>query len=106
MLDRECDLLRDLLVRYPAYTLTFTGHSLGAGVAAMLTMVVVLNLDKLGRVERGRTRCYAMAPARCMSLNLAVRYADVINSVVLQVSEDPFRFAFLSEFIWLQIQLY
>uniref|UniRef100_A0A453QL63 Fungal lipase-type domain-containing protein n=1 Tax=Aegilops tauschii subsp. strangulata TaxID=200361 RepID=A0A453QL63_AEGTS len=88
VLDRECDLLRDLLDRYPAYTLTFTGHSLGAGVAAMLTMVVVLNLDKLGKVERGRTRCYAMAPARCMSLNLAVRYADVINSVVLQVTSS------------------
>ncbi|TVU10618.1 hypothetical protein EJB05_44161, partial [Eragrostis curvula] len=86
VLDAECDLLRDLLERYPDYTLTFTGHSLGAGVAAMLTMVVVLNLDKLGNVDRSRTRCYAMAPARCMSLNLAVRYADVINSVVLQVT--------------------
>lgn len=84
VLDAECDLLRDLLSKYPDYTLTFTGHSLGAGVAAMLTMVVVLNLDKLGNVDRARTRCYAMAPARCMSLNLAVRYADVINSVVLQ----------------------
>lgn len=88
VLDAECDLLRDLLERYPDYTLTFTGHSLGAGIAAMLTMVVVLNLDKLGNVERSRTRCYAMAPARCMSLNLAVRYADVINSVVLQVSHS------------------
>ncbi|GJN34702.1 hypothetical protein PR202_gb23388 [Eleusine coracana subsp. coracana] len=86
VLDAECDLLRDLLSKYPDYTLTFTGHSLGAGVAAMLAMVVVLNLDKLGNVDRVRTRCYAMAPARCMSLNLAVRYADVINSVVLQVT--------------------
>lgn len=84
VLDAECDILKDLLDRYPDYKLTFTGHSLGAGVAAMLTMVVVLNLDKLGSVDRSRTRCYAMAPARCMSLNLAVRYADVINSVVLQ----------------------
>uniref|UniRef100_A0A0A9EDX9 Fungal lipase-type domain-containing protein n=1 Tax=Arundo donax TaxID=35708 RepID=A0A0A9EDX9_ARUDO len=84
VLDAECDLLRELLERYPDYTLTFTGHSLGAGVAAMLTMVVLLNLDNLGNVDRSRTRCYAMAPARCMSLNLAVRYADVINSVVLQ----------------------
>ncbi|KAL6838491.1 hypothetical protein ACP4OV_031736 [Aristida adscensionis] len=84
VLDAECDLLRELLDAYPDYTLTFTGHSLGAGIAAMLTMVVVLNLDKLGNVQRTRTRCYAMAPARCMSLNLAVRYADVINSVVLQ----------------------
>ncbi|CAD6225685.1 unnamed protein product [Miscanthus lutarioriparius] len=84
VLDAECDILKELLERYPDYTLTFTGHSLGAGIAAMLTMVVVLNLDKLGNVDRTRTRCYAMAPARCMSLNLAVRYADVINSVVLQ----------------------
>ncbi|CAD6220018.1 unnamed protein product [Miscanthus lutarioriparius] len=84
VLDAECDILKELLERYPDYTLTFTGHSLGAGIAAILTMVVVLNLDKLGNVDRTRTRCYAMAPARCMSLNLAVRYADVINSVVLQ----------------------
>ncbi|KAI4969669.1 hypothetical protein ZWY2020_000583 [Hordeum vulgare] len=30
VLDKECDLLRDLLDRYPDYTLTFTGHSLSA----------------------------------------------------------------------------
>ncbi|KAI4983904.1 hypothetical protein ZWY2020_025770 [Hordeum vulgare] len=47
---------------------------------------IMLNLDKLGKVDRARTRCYAMAPARSMSLNLAVRYTDVINSVVLHVS--------------------
>uniref|UniRef100_A0A0E0M4R2 Fungal lipase-like domain-containing protein n=1 Tax=Oryza punctata TaxID=4537 RepID=A0A0E0M4R2_ORYPU len=85
VLDAECDLLRDLLAHHPDYTLTFTGHSLGAGIAAMLTVVVVLNLDKLGtNLHRSRIRCYAMAPARCMSLNLAIRYADVINSIVLQ----------------------
>ncbi|KAL0397903.1 UNVERIFIED_CONTAM: hypothetical protein Scaly_0238700 [Sesamum calycinum] len=40
--------------------------------------------EKLGHIERKRIRCFAIAPARCISLNLAVRYADVINSVVLQ----------------------
>ncbi|KAI4992658.1 hypothetical protein ZWY2020_059759 [Hordeum vulgare] len=30
VLDKECDLLRDLLDRYPDYTLTFTDHSLRA----------------------------------------------------------------------------
>ncbi|KAM0945124.1 putative triacylglycerol lipase [Dioscorea sansibarensis] len=84
VLDKECDVLKELLDLYPSYTLTFTGHSLGSGVAAMLALVVVQNRDKLGNVDRKRVRCYAMAPARCMSLNLAVRYADVINSVVLQ----------------------
>lgn len=89
LFDAECDVLRDLLEKNPNYTLTLTGHSLGSGVAAMLAMVMVQNRERLGNVERKRIRCFAIAPARCMSLNLAVRYADVINSVVLQA-----RFAF------------
>ncbi|XP_050385426.1 uncharacterized protein LOC126801964 [Argentina anserina] len=84
VLDEECGTLKDLVEKYPKYTLTFAGHSLGSGVAALLTMLVVQNRDKLGDIERKRVRGFAMAPARCMSLNLAVRYADVINSVVLQ----------------------
>ncbi|KAL2334725.1 hypothetical protein Fmac_015938 [Flemingia macrophylla] len=84
VLDAECEVLRELVEKHPNYTLTFVGHSLGSGVAAMLTMVVVQNRHRLGNIERKRVRCYAIAPARCMSLNLAVRYADVINSVVLQ----------------------
>ncbi|XVE58521.1 hypothetical protein DITRI_Ditri04bG0176000 [Diplodiscus trichospermus] len=84
VLDAECEVLKELVERHPNYTLTFAGHSLGSGVAAMLALVVVQHRDKLGNIERTRIRCYAIAPARCMSLNLAVRYADVINSVVLQ----------------------
>ncbi|XVF73207.1 hypothetical protein PTKIN_Ptkin12aG0182600 [Pterospermum kingtungense] len=80
----ECEFLRELLQKNPNYTLTFAGHSLGAGLVALLVMVAVQNRSKLGITDRKRIRCYAFAPARCMSLNLAVRYADVINSVVLQ----------------------
>ncbi|CAL0333270.1 unnamed protein product [Lupinus luteus] len=82
--ETEFEDLRELLEKHPNYTLTFAGHSLGSGVAAMLSLVVMQNQDRLGNIERKRIRCYAIAPARCMSLNLAVRYADVINSVVLQ----------------------
>lgn len=84
ILDAECDILKETVEKYPNYTLTFAGHSLGSGVAALLTIVVVQNRDRLGNIDRKRVRCYAIAPARCMSLNLAVRYADVINSIVLQ----------------------
>jgi len=83
--DAECDVLRDLLEKNPGYTLTFAGHSLGSGVVAMLALVAVHNKERLGGIERKRIRCFAMAPARCMSLNLAVRYADIINAVILQV---------------------
>lgn len=84
LLKRESETLRNLILKHPSYTLTFAGHSLGSGVAAMLTIVVAKYRDKLGGISRDRIRCYAIAPARCMSLNLAVRYADIINSVVLQ----------------------
>lgn len=65
--------------------MVFTGHSLGSGVAALLTVIVVNHGDRLGGIPRSLVKCYAVAPARCMSLNLAVKYADVINSVILQV---------------------
>ncbi|CAN6572685.1 unnamed protein product [Malus baccata var. baccata] len=66
------------------YDMVFAGHSLGSGVAALLTVIVVNHRDWLGGIPRSKVRCYALAPARCMSLNLAVKYADVIYSVVLQ----------------------
>ncbi|XP_004510790.1 uncharacterized protein [Cicer arietinum] len=81
--DAECEVLRKLIADNPTYMLTFIGHSLGAGVVALLTMLALHNRDKLG-IQRDKIKCYAIAPARCMSLNLAVRYADVINSIVLQ----------------------
>ncbi|KAI5564566.1 hypothetical protein BDE02_14G068100 [Populus trichocarpa] len=82
--DTECELLRDLVEMNPDYRLTFAGHSLGAGIVSLIVMHAVQNRDRLGNIERKRIRCFAMAPARCVSLNLAVRYADVINSIVLQ----------------------
>nr|GMC84707.1 putative lipase/calmodulin-binding heat-shock protein [Ipomoea batatas] len=84
VLEKDSKILEELIRRYPNYTLTFAGHSLGAGVVTLLAMLAVKNPDQLGNVERRRIRCYAFAPARCVSLNLAVRYADVINSIVLQ----------------------
>ncbi|KAF1897131.1 hypothetical protein Lal_00034833 [Lupinus albus] len=64
VLNAECKVLTELVEKHPNYTLTFAGHSLGSGVAAMLSMVVVQNRDRLGNIERKRVRCYAIAPAR------------------------------------------
>ncbi|KAG6426520.1 hypothetical protein SASPL_110745 [Salvia splendens] len=56
ILDAECDILKETLEKYPNYRLTFAGHSLGSGVAALLTIVVVQNRDRLGNIERKRVR--------------------------------------------------
>ncbi|KAL7223532.1 hypothetical protein ACSBR1_025060 [Camellia fascicularis] len=85
ILNEESETLRRLWVdNGSSYKMVFTGHSLGSGVAALLTVIVVNHLDLLGGIPRSNVRCYSVAPARCLSLNLAVKYADVIHSVVLQ----------------------
>lgn len=48
-------VLRDAFSRYPRYSLVITGHSLGAGVAILLTKVLQLN-------GFSDIKCYAFAP--------------------------------------------
>lgn len=106
ILKREGETLRNLLEEFgPGYSLVFAGHSLGSGIAALMTIIVVNHLDEFGGIPRNKVRCYAVAPARCMSLNLAVKYADVINSVILQVfSFAPFTCFISNLFFSLQDQ--
>lgn len=85
LLNEESENLRRLWVENGGcYKMVFVGHSLGAGVAALLTVLVVNHRDMLGGISREMVKCYAIAPTRCLSLNLAVKYADVIYSIVLQ----------------------
>lgn len=85
LLQQESETLARLWVENgSSYEMVFAGHSLGSGVAALLTVIAVNHRDNLGGIPREKIRCYAVAPARCMSLNLAVKYADVIYSIVLQ----------------------
>ncbi|CAI7795960.1 unnamed protein product [Closterium sp. NIES-54] len=84
LLDQEMPVLTMLARCHLDYSLTLTGHSLGSGVVAMATVILHASREHVGFSVR-RLRCFCMAPARSMSLNLAIKYADVINSVVLQV---------------------
>ncbi|KDP25780.1 hypothetical protein JCGZ_22502 [Jatropha curcas] len=85
ILDQEEKTLKELWESNGReYTLVFAGHSLGSGVAALMTIIVVNHNKHFGGIPRKQIKCYAVAPARCMSLNLAVKYADVINSIILQ----------------------
>ncbi|RAL52069.1 hypothetical protein DM860_014896 [Cuscuta australis] len=84
VVDKDSKLLGELIAGHPNYTLTLAGHSLGAGVATMLTMLAAKNGERFGNIERRMIKCFSVAPTRCVSLDLAMRYADVISSVVLQ----------------------
>ncbi|XP_054784792.1 uncharacterized protein LOC129291461 isoform X2 [Prosopis cineraria] len=87
--DAEFEVLRDLVAENPAYTLIFSGHSLGAGVVALLTLIAIHNRDKLD-IERNRIKCYAIAPARCMSLNLADDFLPRTTTALQDVFKSLF----------------
>ncbi|KAF8017174.1 hypothetical protein BT93_H2382 [Corymbia citriodora subsp. variegata] len=85
LLNEESETLKGLWVENGSnYDIVFAGHSLGSGVASLMAVIAANHGDELGGVPRSKVRCYAVAPARCMSLNLAVKYADVIHSIILQ----------------------
>ncbi|XP_021681078.2 uncharacterized protein LOC110665327 isoform X2 [Hevea brasiliensis] len=67
LLNEERDTLKDLWVNNGReYTMVFAGHSLGSGVASLLTIIAVNHSDQLGGIPRNKIRCYAVAPARSM----------------------------------------
>ncbi|KAJ1399228.1 Mono-/di-acylglycerol lipase, N-terminal [Sesbania bispinosa] len=82
VLDAECEVLKELVEKHPNYSLTFVGHSLGSGVAAMLSMVVVQNRNRLGNIERKRVRCYAFASASLVALSISC----ITNLIFLHAS--------------------
>ncbi|CAI7735282.1 unnamed protein product [Closterium sp. NIES-54] len=84
LLEREAESLKELLRANPGFSLTLSGHSLGSGIASLLAILLASSPDRIGILPPGKLHCLAFAPPRVVSLNLAVKYSDVITSVVLQ----------------------
>ncbi|KAI8984394.1 hypothetical protein BDF20DRAFT_817165 [Mycotypha africana] len=62
-----------------------TGHSLGAGAAAVLTMMVIDHLDQLREISGVpdfKVHCYSYAPVASVSHDLSEKYKDYIDSFV------------------------
>lgn len=68
-----------------SYGLNIVGHSLGAGVATLLTIFLIEKIEVLGGINSDSIQCFAIAPPRVLSLNLAKKYASNVNSVIYQV---------------------
>ncbi|KAI8336513.1 hypothetical protein BC941DRAFT_471054 [Chlamydoabsidia padenii] len=62
-----------------------TGHSLGAGTAAILTMMIADHLDELRQLSNNpdfKVHCYSYAPVASVSLDLSEKYKNHIDSFV------------------------
>ncbi|ORX59026.1 hypothetical protein DM01DRAFT_1211570 [Hesseltinella vesiculosa] len=62
-----------------------TGHSLGAGTAAILTMMIADHMDELLQISGNpnfRLHCYSYAPVASVSLDISEKYKDYVDSFV------------------------
>ncbi len=76
--------------------LTLTGHSLGAGIAVLLSLILRCD-DNFNFFRKESINCYAFAPPACVDFNLATRVGSWCTSLVMGVSfalEDSGRFVF------------
>ncbi|KAK3261240.1 hypothetical protein CYMTET_26387 [Cymbomonas tetramitiformis] len=69
-------MVLEQLEKLPEWQVVITGHSLGAGVAALLALQ--------WRSEMPAVQCYAFAPPCTMSIELARATASFITSVILK----------------------
>ena len=82
LITAESETLKDLIEKNPSYTLTFAGHSLGSGVAALLTLVVANNKGEMGNIPKSKIKCYVVTPVRCgvcsliWRINLILKYCN------------------------------
>lgn len=78
-------VLKNHLVANPGYRLTIVGHSLGAGVAALLVVFLLKkNEEVLGGINPESIRALAIAPPRVVTLDLAIKYAGNLSCVIYQ----------------------
>ncbi|KAI3955946.1 hypothetical protein MKW98_006306 [Papaver atlanticum] len=57
--------------------LSSPGKDLDDKISKIRSLILILRYkNQLGGIPRSNVKCYAIAPTRCMSLNLAVKYAD------------------------------
>ncbi|CAM6007345.1 unnamed protein product [Sphagnum balticum] len=76
--------LKELLLANKGYRFTNVGHSLGAGVAPLFTILLVKNPELIGGISPELIHSYGFAPPRVMSLDLSIKYAPYITSCVYQ----------------------
>lgn len=78
------DALDAAAAKYPGWPILVTGHSLGGGVAAILSMLMI---QSGGVSNLGRIKCVGIGPAAVMSRSLASACDGIAISLIL--GSDP-----------------
>ncbi|EPZ31622.1 alpha/beta-hydrolase [Rozella allomycis CSF55] len=67
---------------YNVENLMIVGHSLGAGTAALLTIMLQDHYHEFPKREKFKIECYAYAPPCVVSLDISKRYSHYIHSYI------------------------
>ncbi|KAG2208661.1 hypothetical protein INT47_007759 [Mucor saturninus] len=68
---------------HSATALTIVGHSMGASTAAILTIILTDYIEEFRQKDKDfKLQCFGYAPACGLSLDLAEKYSDIIQSFV------------------------
>lgn len=70
------------------FEIVLTGHSLGAGVASLVAVMLRNGLDERG-LQDARVHCFGFATPACVDMSLAERTVGLITSVVLHDDVVP-----------------
>lgn len=89
--------LRQAMRKWPSYSVCLTGHSLGAGVASLLALLMSKELPSGQFVTNSDTglfgnrpiHCYAYGPPAVMAASLSDRCKQLITSVVVKNDMVP-----------------
>jgi len=82
--DTSYQILQHLLVDYPDYRILVTGHSLGAGAASLVTMMMKLNCPTWN------TYCICFAPPPVVSHNLHIQTQQFVTSLIFEKDPVPY----------------
>lgn len=89
LMDAHLGRVLDALAAHPAYGLTLVGHSVGAGVAALVAHVLRSNADLAAKLGGASVEAVCIAPAPCMSSDLASASCDFIKTLVMRYDLVP-----------------
>jgi len=83
-IDNELDTLAGLVNQYPEYGLMCTGHSLGAGTATLLCLLLRSSPQIAARIPPSKIRAIGYATPANLSLALSRNVSPFVTTVVCQ----------------------
>jgi len=89
ILETHTDMIVETCKAHPTFTLKVVGHSLGAGTAALLTLLMRNTPSLHASIPPAKITCTAVACPACMSYELGMSAASFVTTLVVEDDVIP-----------------